>query len=54
MEKGDTCVGVEILNEPGYPNGGILRQYLLDYYREVIKVARDVGLSANKPIVIFE
>ena len=55
-DKGNTCYGVELLNEPAaaYPLVGIDRWSLLDYYHKAIKSAREVGLPMEKPLVINE
>ena len=51
-DAGDTCYGVELLNEPDWH---ISRDSLKDYYQDAIKVAREqVGLDKKVPIVIMD
>ena len=57
--KGDTCYGVEILNEPAtpvpLPFTGINRDHLRDWYQETMLAARqEGGLDMNKPLMINE
>jgi hypothetical protein len=51
---GDTCWGVELMNEPGFVHGGLDRSHLLAYYQTAIKAARAAGLPEDKPVVIME
>ena len=53
-EKGDTCYGVELLNEPAFPGGGIDRNHLRDFYHGAISASRDAGLPKDKPMIIME
>ena len=51
-EAGDTCYGVELLNEPHW---NFSRDSLKNYYQQAIKSAReDVGLDMGVPIVVME
>ena len=55
QEKGSTCYGVEILNEPAFPGGGLDRGDLLSFYQEAILAARDEGgLSMDVPMMVME
>jgi len=53
-DQGDACYGVELLNEPAFPGGGLDRDHLLQFYRTAIKAARAVGLPKSKPLVVME
>ena len=53
-DKGDSCYGVELLNEPAFPWGGISRDYLKDFYRSAITASREAGLPMDKPMVVME
>ena len=51
-EAGDTCYGIELLNEP---DGSLSRDHLKEWYQEAIKVARnDVQLDKNVPIFVMD
>ena len=55
QEKGSTCYGVEVLNEPAFPGGGLDRGHLLSFYQEAILAARNEGgLSMDVPMMIME
>ena len=54
VEKGDTCYGIEMMNEPGYPSGGLSRWHLRNYYQKAILAARGMGLPADKPMIVME
>lgn len=52
VRAGDTCYGVELLNEPGL---AIDRQDLLAFYQKAVHAARTAGgLPATTPIVVMD
>jgi len=57
VQWGDTCFGIELLNEPCCPNGNdggghMERSNLKSYYQQASKAARAAGLPLSKPLVI--
>lgn len=52
--NGETCYGLELLNEPAFPGGGLSRTSLLAFYQEAIVAARQAGMAYETPIIVME